>query len=151
MRGNPMDENEDKKAYGVSQYNEVMTLNKFASHIASHGCVYSRADITAILTLAVDCLKEQLLAGQKVQLGDLGNFSLSMACKGALTAEDFNPAVHVKKVYPLWERGAIFDDLKDEVEYNLVASRKAQKAILKALKAGETTVDLSTGDEEVAA
>ena len=93
-------------------------------------------------------MKEQLLAGQKVQLGDLGNFSLNMSCKGALTAEMFNPAIHVKKVYPIWDRGDVFGNLKDEVEYNLVASRKAQKAVLKAIKAGETTVDLADGEEE---
>lgn len=148
MRGNPTNKEEDKKAYGVTQYNEVMSLDKFAAHIATHGCVYSRADIGAILTLAVDCLKEQLLAGQKVQLGDLGNFSLNMSCKGALTAEMFNPDIHVKKVYPIWERGEMFEDMKDKVVYNLVASRRAQKAVLKAIKAGETTVDFSDGETE---
>ena len=153
MRRKPGDEGEDKKAYGAIQCNGVMDIGKFAEHIASHGCVYSRADIAAILTLAVDCLKEQLLLGKKIQLGDLGNFYLSMTCKGALTAEDFNPAIHVKKVYPNWERGSLFSNLKEEVEFNLVASRQAQKALLKAIKAGETTVDLSAdgSEEEVVA
>ena len=56
LRTNPMDKEEAPKAYGVAQYNSVMTIDKFAAHIASHGCVYSRADIAAVLTLAVDCL-----------------------------------------------------------------------------------------------
>ena len=51
-----------------------MDINRFAEHIASHGCVYKRADIVAILTMAVDCMREQLLGGQKIQLGDLGGF-----------------------------------------------------------------------------
>ena len=55
-----------------------MTLDKFCYHIASHGCVYSRADIQAILILAVDCLREQLLNGQQIQMGDLGVFSNSI-------------------------------------------------------------------------
>ena len=63
-----------KKAYASAQYAEVMDINRFAEHIASHGCVYKRADIVAILTMAVDCMREQLLAGQKIQLGDLGGF-----------------------------------------------------------------------------
>ena len=58
LRTNPMDKEEAPKAYGVAQYNSVMTIDKFAAHIASHGCVYSRADIAAVLTLAVDCLYE---------------------------------------------------------------------------------------------
>ncbi len=74
MRSNPMDVDAAKKAYASAQYAEVMDINRFAEHIASHGCVYKRADIVAILTMAVDCMREQLLAGQKIQLGDLGGF-----------------------------------------------------------------------------
>ena len=72
MRSNPMDVDAAKKAYASAQYAEVMDINRFAEHIASHGCVYKRADIVAILTMAVDCMREQLLGGQKIQLGDLG-------------------------------------------------------------------------------
>ena len=65
MRGNPTDKDAAKKAYANAQYSQVMTLDKFCYHIASHGCVYSRADIQAILILAVDCLREQLLNGSR--------------------------------------------------------------------------------------
>lgn len=74
MRGNPTDKTVAKKAYASAQYSEVMDINRFAEHIASHGCVYKRSDIVAILTMSVDCMREQLLAGQKIQLGDLGEF-----------------------------------------------------------------------------
>ena len=67
MRSNPMDSDAAKKAYASAQYSEVMDINRFAEHIASHGCVYKRADIVAILTMAVDCMREQLLGGQKIQ------------------------------------------------------------------------------------
>lgn len=148
LRKNPNRPDEDKKAYGTVQYLEVMDIDKFAAHIASHGCVYSRADIAAILTLAVDCMKEQLLAGQKVCLGDLGSFYLSMNCRGALTPDAFNPEIHVKKLYVNWERGDMFTDLKEEATFNLVANRKAQRLILKALKAGQTSVELAKQDTE---
>ena len=68
MRSNPMDADAAKKAYASAQYSEVMDINRFAEHIASHGCVYKRADIVAILTMAVDCMREQLLGGQKILL-----------------------------------------------------------------------------------
>ena len=68
LRANPSDQDAPKKAYANAQYSQVMTLDKFCYHIASHGCVYSRADIQAILILAVDCLREQLLNGQQIQL-----------------------------------------------------------------------------------
>ena len=45
---------EKQNAYAIAQYADVMTIEKFARHISSHGCVYSRADISAILYMAVD-------------------------------------------------------------------------------------------------
>lgn len=144
-RKNVADKESEKLAYATAQYNSVMTIDKFAAHIASHGCVYSRADIAAVLTLAVDCLYEQLLAGQKIELGDLGAFCISLNCKGADSAEEFNPAVHIKRVKARWEMGDKFLNLTDEAVFHLVANRKQQAAVLKAVKAGDTTVDLTTG------
>jgi hypothetical protein len=42
MRSNPMDVDAAKKAYASAQYSEVMDINRFAEHIASHGCVQAR-------------------------------------------------------------------------------------------------------------
>ena len=36
------------------------------------------ADLAAILYLTVDCMREQLLEGKKIRLGDLGDFSVSL-------------------------------------------------------------------------
>lgn len=144
MRGNPVKTEEPKKAYATAQYNEVMNINRFAEHIATHGSVYSRADIVAILMMAVDCMREQLLAGQKIELGDLGSFYVSLSSKGADTIADFNPAVHIRKVKVNWQRGSLFEDLLEEAVFTQVATRAAQAKVLKALKAGETTVDLTT-------
>lgn len=144
-RKNVADKESEKLAYATAQYNSVMTIDKFAAHIASHGCVYSRADIAAVLTLAVDCLYEQLLAGQKIELGDLGAFCISLNCKGADSAEEFNPAVHIKRVKARWEMGDKFLNLTDEAVFHLVANRKQQAALLKAVKSGDTTVDLNAG------
>lgn len=143
-RLNPMNKSEAAKVYATAQYNGVMDINKFASHIASHGSVYGRADIAAVLTLAVDCLHEQLLAGQKIELGDLGAFCISLNCAGAESAEAFNPEVHVKRVRVRWEMGDRFLELTKEAEFNLVANRATQAAVLKAVKAGDATVILPT-------
>lgn len=39
MLGNPIDEDAPKKAYAKSQYTNILTLDKFAGHIASHGSI----------------------------------------------------------------------------------------------------------------
>ena len=136
MRSNPMDVDAAKKAYASAQYAEVMD-------IASHGCVYKRADIVAILTMAVDCMREQLLGGQKIQLGDLGDFSISINSIGAESAADYNPAIHVRKLNVNWSAGTRFQNLQEEAVFNLVATRKAARLVVKALKAGKTSVDLT--------
>lgn len=136
---------EVQKTFAVAQYSEVMTIEKFAKHISSHGCVYSRADISAILYMAVDCMREQLLEGKKIRLGDLGDFAVSLSSKGAADASTFT-AQNITDVKVFWEPGAQFKNLITDAEFNLVASRAAQAKVLKALKAGESKVDLEGAD-----
>ena len=133
-------------AFAVAQYAEVMTIEKFARHIAAHGCVYSRADISAILYLAVDCMREMLLEGRKIRLGDLGDFSVSLSSKGAETAKKFN-ADNITAVNVVWDCGQEFKNLLANAEFNLVASRATQAAVLKAIKSGSPVVDLNGTDD----
>ena len=129
--------------FATAQYTEVMGIEKFARHIADHGTTYSRADIMAILYMAVDCMREQLLEGKKIRLGELGDFSLSLSSKGAETAEKFS-SQNIQRVTVCWEPGSEFRNLLADAEFNLVATRSAQAAVLKAIKEGKTNVDIST-------
>ena len=138
-------QSETLKAFAVAQVTEVMPIEKFARHIADHGCVYSRADISAILYLAVDCMREMLLEGRKVRLGDLGDFSVSLSSKGAESADKFS-AANITAVKVQWDPGQLFKNLISDAEFNLVATRAAQAAMLRAIKTGES-VALPDGDE----
>ena len=133
---------EKQNAFAISQYTDIMTIEKFAKHITSHGSVYSRADISAILYIAVDCMREMLLEGKKIRLGDLGDFSLLLTSKGAEDADKFT-AQNITGVKVQWEPGQEFKNLRDDAEFNLVASRSAQAAVIKAIKEGKTNVDLN--------
>ena len=133
---------EKQNAFAISQYTDVMTIEKFAKHITSHGSVYSRADISAILYMAVDCMREMLLEGKKIRLGDLGDFSILLGSKGAETADKFT-AQNITNVKVQWEPGQQFKNLLDDAEFNLVASRSAQAAVIKAIREGKTSVDIN--------
>ena len=135
MLGNPSQKEEPKRAYGVAQYAEKMTLEQFSEHISSHGCVYDADDVKAILGKAVKCLREMLLAGKKVELGSLGEFYISLQGKGADTAAEYSPALHVSKVNVVWAPGSRFANLKDEATFQLVPSRDEQKESIKKVKA----------------
>ena len=123
------------KAYGVAQISEIMTLPDFAKHISTHGCVYGRADVQAILIMMVDCMREQLLEGKKIQLGDLGAFGISLTSEGAETAEKFT-ANNIKAVNVIWDRGPLFMNLREDAEFRVVASRKAQADAVDEMRGG---------------
>lgn len=136
------------KAFAIAQLSEVVNIEKFAKHIADHGCVYSRADIAAVLYMAVDCLREQLLEGKKVRLGDLGDFSISLTSKGCESADKFT-AQNITGLTVVWECGKQFKNLLADAEFKLVPTRNAQAAALKAMKAGEIfdDPDMPDGDD----
>ncbi|MBQ8007988.1 MAG: DNA-binding protein [Bacteroidaceae bacterium] len=129
--------------YAKFQATKEMSLDEFAEHIASHGSVYSKGDIYAILTMAVDCLREQLLAGMRVCLGDLGLFYLSIQGKGAPEGTTYNPTALVKCLRVIWVPGDDFSNLVQDAEYKHVPTLKDRRKLLAAKKAGATTVDLT--------
>ena len=130
------------KAYAKNQVREIWDLDKFSKHIASHNSGYSRGLVKAILTDMCDCLVEQLLNGNKIKLGSLGVFSISLSCEGAESIEKFSED-NIKSVNINFNPGVDFENLINQAEFKLVASRIAQAATLKAEKAGKGTVDLA--------
>lgn len=141
LQPNPIDETAAPKAYAKAQMRELMTFTKFVNHIASHNGVFSRGTVKGVLSDAVACLVEQLLEGKKIQLGELGNFWLSLTSTGADSMESFS-ASNIKEVNIIFTPGEDFENLRGRAEFNLVSSRVAQAATLKAEKAGGTVVDL---------
>ena len=119
----------ETKAYGMAQSSGNVDINGFARHIANHGCVYSRGDIVGLLTQAVDCLKELLLEGKRVKLGDLGDFQARLKSKGAKTTDDFNAS---------WEPGELFRNLRSEATFQLVPSREAQADAIEVIRNEDT-------------
>lgn len=127
----------ETKAYGTSQVHEVLDVNKFAKHIADHGCAYDRGDVQAIIVKAVDCLREMMLAGNKVNLGELGSFYPELKTVGALTTEDFN-IDNIKEVNVCWIPGNGFKNLRNEAEFQLVPSRADAADDVKVVRNTET-------------
>ena len=142
MKGNPSKPEEPEKAYARNQVSEVWPLEKFSKHIADHNGVYSRGTVKGVISDMCECLVEQLLNGNKIQLGELGTFGISISSMGADSLDKFT-SKNIKAVNILFAPGVDFENLIGRAEFNLVASRSAQAATLKAEKAGETTVDLA--------
>ena len=148
MGKNPTVEKAVEKAYAKDQGSEIWTREKFAKHISDHNGVYSRGTVKGVISDMCECLVEQLLNGNKIQLGELGTFGISISSVGADSIEKFT-ARNIKAVNILFAPGVDFENLLGRAEFNLVASRSAQAATLKAEKAGETTVDLAAAKNKV--
>lgn len=141
LQPNPMDETAAPKAYAKAQMRELMTFTMFVNHITAHNGVFSRGAVKGVLSDACSCLVEQLLEGKKVQLGELGDFWLSLKSEGAPTLETFT-ASNIKEVNILFTPGEDFENLINRATFNVVASRVAQAATLKTEKQGGNVVDL---------
>ncbi len=124
-------------AYGTAQVHEILSFDQFCKHIADHNSPFSKGTIKGILTDAVSCLKEQLLAGNKVKLGELGDFHVELATEGAVTTEDFT-AANIKAVNVRWTAGKEFRDLRQEAEFQLVPSRKLAADAIEVIKNTDT-------------
>lgn len=122
-----------KKVYATAQSQGVMTLKEFSDHISNHNSVFDRSVVEGVLIKAVACLREQLLLGRIVQLGDLGSFRAGLKSAPTLTATDFT-AQNIRKVKVVWRPGTPFGNLTDDATFQYVTSRAAQAESKKAVK-----------------
>ena len=93
--------------------------------------------LMGFLTMAVACLRELLLEGKRIKLGDLGDFQPRLKTEGAVTTEDFT-ASNIKAVNISWEPGKNFENLRSEAEFQLVPSRKLAADAIEVIKNTDT-------------
>ena len=143
---NQMNKDEAPKAYAKAQVKEVMTFRQFVDHIADHGG-HKRGQVKGVLSDTCSCLVEQLLEGKKVLLDELGDFWISITSMGAESCEAFT-SKNITGVNIIFTPGDDFQNLIGRAEFNLVASRVAQAATLKAEKMMLDTVDLAAAKKK---
>ncbi len=129
------------KVYARAQYDSVMSLSEFAKHISDHNSLFDRSTIEGVLLKMVQCMREELLLGRKIQLGDLGNFYVSLRSVGTDTAAEFS-AANITDVKVKWTPGAEFQTLMSDAEFQFVASRAEQA---NAKSATNDAIDSSIG------
>ena len=78
--------------YATVVTDREMNFEEFVDHISSHNSPYSRGTVHGVMMDMLDCLKELILDGKSVRLGDLGLFSIGMKSHGELTKEKVSAA-----------------------------------------------------------
>lgn len=122
----PGEPESDNKTYAVAQVSEKLDLPAIAQHMAGHDNKYNKGDIMAVVTQLSSCIKEQLLLGNKVDLGDLGSFSVTLASDGADNAEAFSTSM-IKRVRVRWYPSKALNSLINEASFQFVGTRESQQ------------------------
>ena len=109
--------------------------------------MFSKGTTVGILTELSGCIRELLLQGYSIDLGDLGRLTPSITCTGATTLKDFT-ADNIQRVNVKFTNGRALLKLREDAEFEQTTSRAAQAAALKAAKDGLTTADWTPQEGE---
>ena len=146
LRPNPLKNDNPAKAYATAQINGELTLKQLSRRVSMQTTV-SRADVAAVLIATVENMIDALQEGKQVDFGELGKFRLRILSEGTETMESFT-AANITGVNIQFVPGEDLKNIFDGLTFQPVPTRKAQQAVLRAEKAGETIVDLSDPSEE---
>ena len=78
-----------QKVYAIPKYSGYADLAHLCKLISAR-CTASSADVKAVLDSLLFVLDLDLQAGRLVQLGELGNFRLSLSSEGTAERDDFS-------------------------------------------------------------
>ena len=78
--------------YATVVTDREMNFEEFVDHISSHNSPYSRGTVHGVMMDMLDCLKELILNGKSVRLGDLGLFSIGMSSRGEVSRDKVTSA-----------------------------------------------------------
>lgn len=120
MLKNPQNQDESAKAYAKSQITRELSLKELSRRVAAQTTA-SRADVAAVIIATV----ENMIDG-----------------RGAETAEKFT-ATNITGVNIQFIPGEDLKNIFSGLEFSPVPTRAATRLLLKAQKAGQTTVDFS--------
>ena len=97
-RINPQNKSEQPKWYAKAVQDRTIEFEDLVTHMSEHNSPYSRGVIHGVLTDMLDCVKELVLDGKSVRLGDLGLFSVGLKTSGAKSRDRWSVATHVQGV-----------------------------------------------------
>lgn len=89
------------KFYAQALSKELIDIEKLAKLMKNRNLPYSEGAIKGLLTDMVDCIKEQLLAGNSVKIDDLAVFGIGIRNVegGAESEKAFSANTHIKGIY----------------------------------------------------
>lgn len=103
------------KTYGVAKSSGYCDMKKLCKLISARSAM-SAADVKSIIDSLNWAMDLELQSGNIVQVGEFGNFRLSISTDGTDTMEDFD-ATKIKKAKIVFSPGASLRTTREEVTY----------------------------------
>ena len=103
------------KTYATAKSNGYCNMSKLCKLLSAR-CAMSSADVKAILDSLNWVMDVELQSGNIVQLGEFGNFRLSISSSGEESADEFT-AANIKKAKIVFSPGKSLRFTKDTLEY----------------------------------
>ena len=157
------------KLYARVSYKETMGIHEMAEHMAHHNTAFSEGLIVGVLTDFVKCVREMVLSGNTVKVGNLAIFKATVEANGLETLYDAEqdkvaqatmgtlaegaktgPAVKVVKLLAQSTGDFTREELKKDVKFSWTDKTKAEIAAAKGTpddSTGTTTPGGSTGGD----
>ena len=114
------------KYFAQSVSKELIDTEKLSKLMKNRNLPYSSGTIKGILDDMVNCIKEQLLAGNSVKIDDLAIFSIGIRNveDGAESEKEFSALKHIKGIYLTCRvAGELMSkNMKMELEFNKITA-----------------------------
>ena len=81
--------------YAKAVTRDTVNLKAISARIEQN-CSMKQSDVLAYLTELIEVITRKLQQGFKVELGDIGLFSIGIKSKGAIAEKDYKPQEYVK-------------------------------------------------------
>ena len=147
MYANPMHEGDPKKAYASIQLTGRYSTKDLCKHISDHNGLYPRSVVEGVLIQLGSCIRELVLQGYSVVLGEVGTITPTISSTGALSLDKFT-SENITRMGVNFTPGEVFNNLRDEAVFEQTTTRAAQAAALEAAKKGLTTADWTPTSDE---
>lgn len=122
----PGDTTSARKFYAVAKSNGMSDLGYLCKLISARSTV-SSADVKAVLDSLNYVLDLELQAGRIVQLGEFGNFRLSVSSDGAETVKGFDSSL-LREPKIIFTPGASLRETKKTAEFSRISEGTASNA-----------------------
>jgi predicted histone-like DNA-binding protein len=117
-RKNPQDLEAQEKFYAMPVHGRVVELEKLSRRAAAKSSL-TKGDCYNVIDNFMDTIMEYLEEGQRVQLGGVGTFRISLRSEGAETPEELTSA-NIKKARIVFTPGVELKRMLRDVKYSKV-------------------------------